>query len=1116
MVSLPKVFSTLRRMHLIKRITGLVLEGKSKKALVLIEKDAGLKREFYAKPALLRERMLKHLTRTEPNIAALYSRSLALTLFKVDRTQDAVAVLEADFNLDSRDYRDFGCLAERLRAKLSPLAPESAMAHLQSLSQNLGFVDRHADALALWLVDLGLERNVKKDVIFEAAQGRFAGAEFPEFRVFYMMGIWSALSASGRMADALAVVCAFVGVEDIEGSLDSPESIEKVRSLLAPLDANMKASIIMVLVLTLLSQDRSILNLLGELLGLKTERYDDPDHISEALETWRSSLLSGGFWNLVSLLVMALIIEDESEAALKVCRTAAGAAHESADGFFELGSALRGQRDALCEERLVFFVAVVSGALIAAGEPKPAVTVLEGFTGLRPGDYRSIQSLASQLSVPLEAWKIALASGFLSALLRALRVAGETERAAMLVEVYLDRFDPVQGLDGLDFIPGLIEFYSVWLEYFGQVASKQPLGKCQDFVNFIRLKMISHGVDLKDRIDFIAVTKNLRANIIEVGLFWAQRDSDQGAARPGSVDVQLWDAELTQRLLVERFILEPILSVQRGARPTLEWPWNDETERPNRDVYLPDEALVQTASGSLDESVDAARPSEHVLESCARLQEMHPRLFQRAREIVMRGVDEAQMAEIIGPTGLLLRATFGSKGRLLWFALRRDGLHVDVAAQEIGVAGDLDRLRWAGARHDFRLALARFRKKFAGRLPAKLVAINTEAGQYLESLLQHLGSSGTADRWSRQLDEIAQFMSTRPDREILNKLLLPILALLRVVPSEESFSEWAGSAADQLQAFQELLSTRSRQPLQAELNQITADYIEEVGQLWRLERLSSMLSPETDLVVQLDDALHAVPVAHLSVGGEPLFRQVRSIRSSLSLLMTSMQSETDQELRRGGDDTGLLLNVSYLKQHDKAREGAVWLQYGLSILARRYGCKVYGAADEPVGSAGLLRTALEDLRSFRVLTICGHGDFFRSGIELAGSEGTASTLWEGGGCDLSGVDWLWMVSCSIGRLGENGDRDIEGFCVRLALHRARSVAAFRWPVHSLEAAAFVNESVRQYLEAREPKDVDDAGHLRARALNDARKSFFGDGIHPPLYSQVGLNTAAACELFGLG
>jgi hypothetical protein len=40
--------------------------------------------------------------------------------------------------------------------------------------------------------------------------------------------------------------------------------------------------------------------------------------------------------------------------------------------------------------------------------------------------------------------------------------------------------------------------------------------------------------------------------------------------------------------------------------------------------------------------------------------------------------------------------------------------------------------------------------------------------------------------------------------------------------------------------------------------------------------------------------------------------------------------------------------------------------------------------------------------------------------------------------------------------------------------------------------------------------------LRARALNDARKSFFGDGTRLPLWSHVGLNTAAGCGLFGLG
>ena len=492
-------------------------------------------------------------------------------------------------------------------------------------------------------------------------------------------------------------------------------------------------------------------------------------------------------------------------------------------------------------------------------------------------------------------------------------------------------------------------------------------------------------------------------------------------------------------------------------------------------------------------------------------------LFEKARNIITEGVSEALLAKAIGAGGLLLRVTIGSQFQLLWFALQSDGRQINLVAQGSGGSKDLEWLRWASARHDFRLALVRFRKKNE-RFPGFLIRVIDKIKAMLNILRKGLSTTSNPESLADQLTRVSEFFLAEglEHRDTLMRFMAPILRLLSFVPEPRSFKRWAPRAKAQLRRLEKYLLHQAPGELQPELDRITADYIDEVSLVWRLDSLNEVLSPETDLVIQVDDALHTVPIAHLPVAGEPLFRRIRSVRSSLALLMTSLQLEIEKEVHRNEEEPVRLLSVCHFKEDDHARKGAVWLQHGFSVLAQRYGYQAYGAADNPAGSAGLIRTALESLGSFKVLAVCGHGHFFQSGIELAGGQEAGDFLWEGGGCDLSGVDWLWMVSCSIGRLGQNGDRDVEGFCVRLALHRARSVAAFRWPVHSLEAVALVNESVRLYLEALESAAGGDARCLRARALNDARKNFFGDGSRPPLYSQVGLNTAAACELFGLG
>jgi len=158
---------------------------------------------------------------------------------------------------------------------------------------------------------------------------------------------------------------------------------------------------------------------------------------------------------------------------------------------------------------------------------------------------------------------------------------------------------------------------------------------------------------------------------------------------------------------------------------------------------------------------------------------------------------------------------------------------------------------------------------------------------------------------------------------------------------------------------------------------------------------------------------------------------------------------------------------------------------------------------------GAIRAALERYGSFTTAAICGHGDFERAGIALADDAGHP-VLWQGDGCDLKSVEWLLLVSCSIGRTKGDGDLDVEGFCVQLAAHHARSVLACRWPVLAVEAAAFANEATHRYLALREQTGGGPAG-LRALTLARVRRDLAVDPGSP-----IGLNTAAAFELYGLG
>jgi hypothetical protein len=296
----------------------------------------------------------------------------------------------------------------------------------------------------------------------------------------------------------------------------------------------------------------------------------------------------------------------------------------------------------------------------------------------------------------------------------------------------------------------------------------------------------------------------------------------------------------------------------------------------------------------------------------------------------------------------------------------------------------------------------------------------------------------------------------------------------------------------------------------ASINRATADFVREVEMVWSLDGLVGRLDPDQhDIVVQLDGVLHSLPVVLLPVGDKLLWQQVRSVRASLSVLLDALQRETEAEATVCEDRGDRLLTLSWFPEGDTAGIGAVDLHHGQAELSRHHGLDWYAAAVDPEGTPTALFSGL-DLGNYRAVSVCGHGNEYRAGVQLG-----LDSLWDGQGRDLSRVELLLLVSCSLGRVRRTGVRDVEGFCVQLALQRARSVLACRWPVQCQLAADVANEVLAQYLRIRKEHVVQSgealtAARLRARALNLARAELLKDGRDDYL------NTIAAFELYGLG
>jgi len=120
----------------------------------------------------------------------------------------------------------------------------------------------------------------------------------------------------------------------------------------------------------------------------------------------------------------------------------------------------------------------------------------------------------------------------------------------------------------------------------------------------------------------------------------------------------------------------------------------------------------------------------------------------------------------------------------------------------------------------------------------------------------------------------------------------------------------------------------------------------------------------------------------------------------------------------------------------------------------------------------------------------------------------------------------------------------QGFCVELAVNGARSFAVRLWPLHSIHSPEFANQVAGDYLRLRgegmregicayealsrsSPALREDGNrrsymiaaclsesNLRARAVASARWQWLAD--HRAGRRRIGLNTAAAFELYGIG
>ncbi|MFE5831567.1 CHAT domain-containing protein [Streptomyces sp. NPDC056508] len=962
-------------------------------------------------------------------------------------------------DMEEADLRDPRRLRERLDAFRERTGESPESAYLLLLPMALASANRPADALRVFDVVLDVPEG---GVYAETVPRHLRDAVAADMRSKVLMNLFSVLARLERVDEAFDLVIADLVLE-FPGAVSSPDAFaEALRQRLDGLGREDRALYPMVLLLLVEARYGGEWGAaVDTALGLDT-LDGSPSEVAALLGSRFDGVPAPQALPAVAALAHRLCGRSPERAAALVERYLGAGPGDYAD-IDRLAGVWRAATAGANPEAVVPLWQVWIESLADGGRGSDARAVVEADSGLAAGAAADLGALARVLEHRVARLASSnFAAGYISALAIGLELTGGHDEAVAVADWFLRGYEPLARVPR-DGDPNVVHVAGLLALRLGRTDAsddERVWEACGRSVAYLRASVDVGRLSLADRRRLADHVDLLRGRVREAA---ARLAGDEERV----ITAQLWDAELGQRVLFEEFLLTTVQPVEPAEAPRDAWPLpGPEPVGPVPEGPLPDDA---------DDGLGPRRPrrprGHRAVEPGRPFRPAGPApepWLAEAERLVRAGVGRELLAEAVGDGGVLVRAGFRADGSLTWAALGVSGSSVRLVASGRGAAGDRTLLRWARFRYRIGLLVA--------------------------------GADGTLD----------------PGGEVWTPAAALVSSLTRAVEDLRAAStpgqvEAALAGLDRSSvATEERLADRFRELLDAtpapgpeldalvglleaapDLDGVTARYLAEVAGIWPVDSLADAVTEDTDLVWQLEDVLQAFPVAHHPLAdGTPLYLRIRSSRVSLSLLLTIVQQRVDREF---AGRAGRLLALSSFDPDDPAARYEPWFHHGLRQLAGEDLTCLHAAVDPP-GSAGALRAALDADPAYDVVSVCGHGSADDAAVELADG------VWRGDGCDWREVRLLVLVSCSVGGLEQVEDREVEGLCVRLALHRARSVLACRWPVAAPQAIAFAREVVARFL-------VADGPHRRARAVNEARRHFAGAGR---------LNTTAAFELYGIG
>ncbi len=268
--------------------------------------------------------------------------------------------------------------------------------------------------------------------------------------------------------------------------------------------------------------------------------------------------------------------------------------------------------------------------------------------------------------------------------------------------------------------------------------------------------------------------------------------------------------------------------------------------------------------------------------------------------------------------------------------------------------------------------------------------------------------------------------------------------------------------------------------------------------LHRALRTTRLHAHRQHLLVQLQGPLASLPIELSAFGAETLCEAVASITHVPSLAAWSYLPQK----KRHRTENRLFSGVALDHDSNESMASMIQMQASLAALCRKHQWNGSFAGDTPACSPEAVSRILGDPTSdFPLAILCAHGaSGHQSGVQLKGGKLAA------GAGQLASVETLFLVACSVGRLG-TGVRDTYGFTADMLVSGVSSVIAASWPIVASDAlASLVCDFAQRYLESA--LDLFSA----STRVNEIRREALFNRTPEPGH----LHTVAAFQCFGRG